>query len=449
MMLSFFNGKKSLEQAIFEISSFFDLPEKNISNLISIYIENKKEVTIEYEGQYFEFPKNVLIENKNGNFCNYNPEEFIIEGELDLITERLFLPLDLTFMVTNKCITNCVYCYADRKTNYLPLNFEQIIKIIKESKDIKIRNFDLNGGELFLYENWFELLENLTNNGFYPYISTKIPINIDTIKKIKKLGFTTIQFSIDSLNVNVLKKTLGVADNYIIKLKETIINCKKENLKIRINTVITNINSNIEELNKLILFLSKFDNIEHVNITMAGYSIYLGEEKYKNYRANRDDILKIEQFVKKIKYENIINIDFNGYAQIDEYINDDVLFKRENFSKRAKCTGNIENFYILPDGKVTICEELYWNSNFIIGDLTKQSIMEVWNSSKAMGLFNLSKEMVQDKSKCKICKEFENCHKVPGVCWKLVVEAYGNENWTYPDPRCPYSPPPQNVFFIE
>ncbi|PIX32692.1 MAG: hypothetical protein COZ59_12660, partial [Bacteroidetes bacterium CG_4_8_14_3_um_filter_31_14] len=249
MMLSFFNGKKSLEQAIFEISSFFDLPEKNISNLISIYIENKKEVTIEYEGQYFEFPKNVLIENKNGNFCNYNPEEFIIEGELDLITERLFLPLDLTFMVTNKCITNCVYCYADRKTNYLPLNFEQIIKIIKESKDIKIRNFDLNGGELFLYENWFELLENLTNNGFYPYISTKIPINIDTIKKIKKLGFTTIQFSIDSLNVNVLKKTLGVADNYIIKLKETIINCKKENLKIRINTVITNINSNIEELN--------------------------------------------------------------------------------------------------------------------------------------------------------------------------------------------------------
>jgi len=75
--------------------------------------------------------------------------------------------------------------------------------------------------------------------------------------------------------------------------------------------------------------------------------------------------------------------------------------------------------------------------------------MEVWNSSKAMGLFNLSKEMVQDKSKCKICKEFENCHKVPGVCWKLVVEAYGNENWTYPDPRCPYSPPPQNVFFIE
>ena len=41
--------------------------------------------------------------------------------------------------------------------------------------------------------------------------------------------------------------------------------------------------------------------------------------------------------------------------------------------------------YILPDGKVTICEELYWNEHFIIGDVTKQKYcrsMELCKSSR-------------------------------------------------------------------
>ncbi len=66
-----------------------------------------------------------------------------------------------------------------------------------------------------------------------------------------------------------------------------------------------------------------------------------------------------------------------------------------------------------------------------------------------MNFYNLSQEMIQKSSACKTCNEFDECHKVPGVCWKLVIEAYGSENWDYPDPRCPFAPIPENTFFVE
>ena len=45
--------------------------------------------------------------------------------------------------------------------------------------------------------------------------------------------------------------------------------------------------------------------------------------------------------------------------------------------------------FVLPDGKVSACEQLYWHPQFIIGDLKQQYIEEIWNSPKACELYNL------------------------------------------------------------
>ena len=105
--------------------------------------------------------------------------------------------------------------------------------------------------------------------------------------------------------------------------------------------------------------------------------------------------------------------------------------------------------YVLPDGQVTICEELYWNPRFIIGDVRKQSLMEIWESKKALELYNLSQETFRKTSACHICPQFDPCHQQSGVCWKMVIEAYGDEYWDLPDPRCPYAPPATQKYYIE
>jgi hypothetical protein len=45
----------------------------------------------------------------------------------------------------------------------------------------------------------------------------------------------------------------------------------------------------------------------------------------------------------------------------------------QNF-KGAECSANSSHIFILPDGKVTIGEQLYWKPHFIIGDLSRQTI---------------------------------------------------------------------------
>ena len=93
----------------------------------------------------------------------------------------------------------------------------------------------------------------------------------------------------------------------------------------------------------------------------------------------------------------------------------------EFFRQRAYCTGSTRNVVILPDGRVTICEELYAHPTFIIGDLKFQTLEEVWKSSRALDLFYMQKESVQGSSPCKNCCTFHECREGKGVCRKTIL----------------------------
>lgn len=96
--------------------------------------------------------------------------------------------------------------------------------------------------------------------------------------------------------------------------------------------------------------------------------------------------------------------------------------------------------FVLPDGKVSICELMYWHPQFIIGDLKKQSIQEVWNSSKAKELFCMHRKMFRKQSSCHNCKVLDFCNQKHRRCFVKIIRAYGEENWDYPDPRCQFAP---------
>jgi radical SAM protein with 4Fe4S-binding SPASM domain len=311
-----------------------------------------------------------------------------------------------------------------------------------------MRSFDLTGGELFLYPHWEELIFELITNGYDPFISTKYPISQETIKKLKALGISRIQISIDSIVKDELMKLLRVKEAYYYRLIETLNNIDDQGIALYTNTQFTSLNTNYAK--ELIQYLLKFKNIKRINMGLAGFSLYKSEEDYFFYRPGLEEIKKIEDYANELKgkYADKININFSGYSERGRLINTDQAEKKKNFISRARCPGNFYSFSILPDGKVTICEELYWHPSFIIGDLTKQSIEEVWNSKRALELYNLTKEMIRDESLCKNCNEFESCHKGPGICWKEVLYAYGFENWDYADPRCPYASKPKREYYI-
>jgi len=460
VIFSFFDGSSVLSNTVKQISDETGLPECTIIEFVTPFLYNEERLSVKYafekdgenlQKRRFTFPKRFIIENTENTPRTdlHSKEEFYIRKELwDFYTFRLSHPITITLMLNNKCVTDCVYCYAnkDYKVENL-LSTERILSLIKEANDFGVLTFDLNGGEVMLHKDWDMIVSELIKYGFLPQISTKVPLTEDQIKRLKELGIQRIQISIDAWNAATLGKVIGVKENYFNQIKKSLQLLEKYDIKVSVKSVITKFNQDLKEIETLLINLVKYSNIVKISIAPGEYSLYkYSENGFSSYRTSIEDWNKVSTFVSEFAANYAIPISTQGLLTKDTFFNS-VEKKAMEFGKRSLCTGNITSLYILPDGQVTICEELYWSPKFIVGDVTKQSIMEIWNSEKAKGVYKLSQDDFRPQSACKYCPDFSICRSTLGVCWKYIYMAYGTDHWDLPDPRCPLAPMPVHEFY--
>ena len=445
--LSFFNGKDSLEQIKRKIANFFGLSLESTENITKKYIENPQSFSIKHQDQWMFFPENMIV-NKElvHQYDVYSVEDFKSITEIDLKTDRLSAPLYINYNMIFTCFTNCIYCYANRKMKidqYLSL--ERILSIVKEAKSIGVLDFSINGGEVLLHPHIYEVVKALLKNNYQPGISTKIPLSYDQIVSLKEIGIKSIQISLDSVRISTLKQSIGVEDDYMEKMKRTIEYLNKEKIEITIHNIVTSYNSNMEEFKEFVSFLSAYECVKKIRVSAAGYTLY-EQTNYANIRTSEKYMEILRDFINTFKYD-YPNISFtmSSGAEKKEFNGES---KKDFFDRRGLCSGNVRSIIILPDGKVTICEELYDHPKFVIGDLKKHSIEEVWNSDVAKKLYYLDQNALPHITACKDCAEFHYCRQGKGVCWKVILMAYGKDNWDYPDPRCPKAPVCQNEIWL-
>lgn len=449
MMLSFFNGK-GFEETIVDIHNYFDIDKSIIKNTFEKLISNEGFIEINFFNTLIHFPKNVIIPmTKEMDRHTYYPKMFAF-SEVDLKFNRLNAPLDMTINFTSKCMTDCIYCYADRRNIVsctIPL--KRIYELIDEAKELDLRSVDVIGGEFFLYKYWYEVLSKLKKCGFTPFLTTKIAIKEEVINKLKRLEFNSIQISLDSMIKENLLKSIQVKEKYYYNIQETFNLLEKYGINVEINTILSSATDSVEDIKSLENFFLKFNNIVSWKIAYGEYSIYLGEDAFKKYKASKENIEKINQYIEKINLKKKFSFNINE-VNVEENLNNiSNEEKKKLFEDRSTCSGNLYAMYILPDGKVTICEELYWNPHFIIGDVTKQSIKDIWNSKEATNLFYLTQDNISEDSPCKTCNLFEECRgdNVKKICWRDTIKAYGNDKWDYPDYRCLKAPKIEKEIF--
>lgn len=445
-LFTFFDGSKNFRNVIEEISAIVEQPYEMVKQSFIPFIENQEEFYyLINDNLYAPIPNRFLILKTSDiptrDLINKIDFESMMNN-LDLSTMRYYIPDSIDLMLTTKCITDCVYCYADKQPVKNPLTFDRIVELIKEASELGCRDFGIIGGDVLLYEKWSSLINILHEYNYEPYLSTKTPLNENQILELKKAKIKRIQISIDTIKNNIAMEMLHVKKDYLDKLKQTLYLLNKHEIKIRVKSVITKYNDNINDVSELIKYLQDFEHLENLSIAPGEYSSY---KSFDDYKTNKTNFSKIMDYVieenkkdKRITASRIMSFDYNK----------PIIEKFKEHNNRATCSGNESSFFILPDGKVTLCEQLYWNPYFIIGDLSKQSIMEVWNSPKAMSLWNISQDEIKESSPCKHCNIFEDCRRKRGICWRMAVQAYGNENWDYPYPQCPYAEEPQKTFYL-
>ncbi|GHT53608.1 hypothetical protein FACS189451_10750 [Bacteroidia bacterium] len=437
MIFSFLSKPVMFSDLTKELSYFLGLPEEEVEILIKPFINNNEIVVTKYGGAANYFPRNIIVEEEKlfGNAVHYMPQQFAYK-EIDLNQERFYVaPGSILFMVNNHCFTDCVYCYANKSVKATPLPFEKIKDIILQAKKLEIPVFTIVGGEIFLYKRWKELLDFLVDNDLKEsLISTKVPLTEREIIAFKSYGIP-LQISLDSIQSDILQQVLNVKSDYAGKMIQTITNLDNYGVEFQVATVLTTYNETIDNLNRLHDFLGKFKNLRRWEIRIGFKSLY-SRGDFDRMKLSKNSINTINQWVENIKKTTSVNILWST-GEGEKY------FKTEGGSRKfagSRCSANYSNMVILPDGKVTICEQLYWNPRFIIGDVSKQSIEEVWNSPRSLELAFPKREHFRDESVCKKCGIFDECLSFPNKCYADVLKGYGDKNWDYPDPRCAKAP---------
>ena len=446
MILSFVNGD-DYDVILDRASDQLQVSRDKIKKFIDSLIENKTHIGPAYKDVHIGFPKHTIIKSDFKRLESYKVEDFAY-NHVDVRMKRHKTPSHVIFMLNNKCVTDCIYCYADKRIpTECKIPFERFTEIIAEAKKLDVVNLNLIGGEVFLYKHWKKLVKLCLDYDYDPNLSTKYPLSEDDVKYLATLNISYLQISLDTMIPEHLKQILCVNNDYIEKMKKTFEYLKKHKVPTVVHTILNSKNSTTEDMISIYDFLKQFDNIKFWMPECVSASIYI--KNFDLYKANTNNIAQLQECIenlKEISKFNIINGLYNVIVGSNNENTNSQITENKSISEWIKtkgvCTANLSGFQVLPTGDVTLCEQLYWHPKFIIGNVLTQSLEEIWNSEKAKSLFYIKQSEFHDDSACASCEEFNECRYPKQVCYRDLIKVYGNDKWYYPDVNCPKAPKP-------
>jgi len=425
------DGSRTLTEIIDEVKHVFDeMPEEKVNAILK---------TIEKLQYYYEILPEKCKPIDWEPVKNILPDLNTVQG-YNMEVNQMNLPLSMLLIPTMDCVVDCAYCYADRKTPFIPMDYSIVEKIVLEAADVlKMRNITISGGDIFLYKEHEKLLRLLAAKGYFPELPTKCPLSLNKLIFLKEIGFKSFQFSLDGFDADVIRRHFGLKDpeSYINQMILSIKNACDIGMKISINSVVSQ--CNYKQLENFLTRIISIDNVYRVNLSPVGYSLYK-RETMSELMLNAKDF----DFIKE-HFENIFDkvkqkITFFKKPDASSYWGNKTNEITSNqYFERSLCSAFRFAMVVLPDGKVTGCEELYWHPDFIIGDLTKQSISEAWATPKRKNIISPKQSDFSNDSPCFYCDEvnFNKCHSEKGRCWREILKFYDRHD--FPDYRCPIS----------
>lgn len=403
-LLTLFNGYMSDDNIIEILSELTQLDKDKAKKMFDKITENYK----------------YILEKKDSVFRNF--DVFInSKQKVNLNRLRAIVPKFLVLSLTRDCFMQCRYCYAGARyceniDEAKGLEIELIDKILKDAKKLGIRHIEITGGDPFIRKDIYEILQKTVEEEIHINISTKKLLSIQEIKQLKQTGLKSIQISIDTLDDYIAKYLTGI-DDFAERMIEVISKLISNGIDVTVNTVVTK--KNIKGIPVLITKLNNMGVKEHM---ISPYLRTLGRHDELLF-PDEEDYKLLEEFI--YNYEGKMNVNYKS----PKY-----EIKSKTLMNIPRCSGGRMGLVIIPNGKVTICERLIDSEECIIGDVKKQSLIDIWNSDE---LYNLiyPKRSKFINTDCYDCDDYEKCILDKGLCYARSKIAYGT---IYnKDPLCP------------
>lgn len=362
----------------------------------------------------------------------YDPFEFIVPHEsIDLGRDgrRLRTPLSINYIVTDNCFRRCIYCFAELltpKRKHLPLT--RVKEIFDEAKSIEVCNITFSGGDPFARRDFLTILEYVLGLGFEVFVSTKAYLSPRTCARLAAMGLNWLQLSVDAAQDD-MANYMTQSPRFFPQFNETLQNLKEMGILVFTKSVITPYN--MTGVPNLLEFLYR-NGVRRANLSAYGRSAFRHSDSF--FLRPRDHTWLREQ-VDRVKSAHD---DFEvSLSDLDDGTSLSREERKRRFGERAGCSAGASALTVLPDGKILSCEQMPTSDEFIAGDLSRQSIREVWNSEPMREILMPPRERFIG-TPCFACGDFESCHMLLGRCFRDAYNLF--ENAYAPDPKCPKAP---------
>lgn len=323
-------------------------------------------------------------------------------------------PLMLGVELTSRCNLHCPHCVADADWNGESLPYDTAISVIDEAHQIGIKELIFGGGEVLLYDRFFETCEYALSNGLNISFSSNgilIPENIESIKRLKRYNrMVRVGISLDGYTPEMHshfrpKETFEIAVDAIKLLQKA---------DVALNVLCVLHKENIKKMPEFLKFVSSL-NVSDVRLFPL---IPLG--RGKNYI---DEMYTPDEFYNLLKEKLKWDMLFNN---IGLHMPWEFLLSSPENRHPSPCEAGYLRLWMKSNGDMYPCAFM---PDLIVGNIYQNSIIDTWLKSTPMRKLRDPNLL---KGTCSNCDYREGCR---GGCRGFAQFLEGD--FLCSDPYCP------------
>ena len=371
-----------------------------------------------------------LTESPGAPHKGYDPRDFAHLTGQKKYSPLYEKPISMMWMPTFVCQTDCVYCYAVRKT-IAPddlLSLTRVHELVEEAAKLGIIAMNVDGGDAFCRRNVTEIFSHATSLDIQLDVSTKAYISKDFAKELRDSGVKALQVGFDAPYPDLFDRIVG-RKGHFQRTVESIHNCADAGILVRTNSILTS--ESVKYINELVEFLYELP-LFNMKIAAAFRSHYRGNTSILLDEAQKQ-WLRSQMIALREKHpDGRLNFECKS-----DYMHLSPEERAQEFRDFPTCGAGSQSIIITPNGDVVMCEQSPQIEEFIVGNVKTRSILDVWSSPNSREFKTLSQKQFAGTA-CADCGDFERCYIKKGGCLIETIKAYGSR--FNPHPACPKAP---------
>lgn len=300
-------------------------------------------------------------------------------------------PKSVIWYVTKKCNLHCQHCFLEGGRKALgELSEKEANKLIDEFGEMHILYLSMSGGEPFLRDDLFELIDHAASYGMRVDIASNgTLIDKETVRRLVRSRVFQVQVSIDgSEQVHNLFR----GNNKAFKTSaKAVRRMRYEGIMVSISHTVRK--GLVREAEKVIDWAVAMQcaGVKIIPFYPAGRGKKIAEQ----YVLTKDDISQLYGMIEE-KRKNV-PFGFQIYTEMDYVKTPAGLHKKGNF---MYCPAGKETLAIYPDGTLYPCPFL---TGFAVGKWPEDTIENVWFHSPDLALLRRFTAAAFD-GKCQQCQ---------------------------------------------